>query len=102
MKATIPSLNGGFLTTILCIHNQYLVSINSQITLYVCLSVCITGVNINRIDKRIGCQNILHNICLIIPQLLSRYYIIILFFRNCIRNIEPHFAIELKYIIAKV
>ena len=38
MIATILSLNGGLLTTILCIHNQYLVSINSQIKLSVCLS----------------------------------------------------------------
>ena len=40
MIATILSLNGGLLTTILCIHNQYLVTINSQIKLSVCLSVC--------------------------------------------------------------
>ena len=39
MIATILSLNGGLLTTILCIHNQYLVTINSQIKLSVCLSV---------------------------------------------------------------
>ena len=39
MITTILSLNGGLLTTILCIHNQYLVSIDSQIKLYVCLSV---------------------------------------------------------------
>ena len=38
MIATILSLNGGLLTTILCIHNQYLVTINSQIKLSVCLS----------------------------------------------------------------
>ena len=37
MIATILSLNGGLLTTILCIHNQYLVTINSQIKLSVCL-----------------------------------------------------------------
>ena len=41
MIATILSLNGGLLTTILCIHNQYLVTINSQIKLSVCLSVCL-------------------------------------------------------------
>ena len=42
MIATILSLNGGLLTTILCIHNQYLVTINSQINyLSVCLSVCL-------------------------------------------------------------
>ena len=41
MIKTILSLNGGLLTTILCIHNQYLVSIDSQIKLYVCLSVCL-------------------------------------------------------------
>ena len=41
MIKTIISLNGGLLTTILCIHNQYLVSIDSQIKLYVCLSVCL-------------------------------------------------------------
>ena len=40
MIATILSLNGGLLTTILCIHNQYFVTINSQIKLSVCLSVC--------------------------------------------------------------
>ena len=39
MIATILSLNGGLLTTILCIDNQYLVTINSQIKLSVCLSV---------------------------------------------------------------
>ena len=44
MIATILSLNGGLLTTILCIHNQYLVTINSQIKLSVCLSVCIMTV----------------------------------------------------------
>ena len=38
MIATILRLNGGLLTTILCIHNQYLVTINSQIKLSVCLS----------------------------------------------------------------
>ena len=38
MIATILSLNGGLLTTILCIDNQYLVTINSQIKLSVCLS----------------------------------------------------------------
>ena len=42
MIATILSLNGGLLTTILCIHNQYLVTINSQIKLSVCLSVCLS------------------------------------------------------------
>ena len=42
MIATILSLNGGLLTTILCIDNQYLVTINSQIKLSVCLSVCLT------------------------------------------------------------
>ena len=41
MIATILSLNGGLLITILCIHNQYLVTINSQIKLSVCLSVCL-------------------------------------------------------------
>ena len=41
MIATILSLNGGLLTTILCIHNQYLVTTNSQIKLSVCLSVCL-------------------------------------------------------------
>ena len=41
MIATILSLNGGLLTTILCIDNQYLVTINSQIKLSVCLSVCL-------------------------------------------------------------
>ena len=41
MIATILSLNGGLLTTILCIHNQYLVIINSQLKLSVCLSVCL-------------------------------------------------------------
>ena len=44
MIATILSLNGGLLTTILCIHNQYLVTINSQIKLSVCLSVCLSNV----------------------------------------------------------
>ena len=39
MIATILSLNGGLLTTILCLHNQYLVTINSQIKLSVCLCV---------------------------------------------------------------
>ena len=42
MIATILSLNGGLLTTILCIDNQYLVTINSQIKLSVCLSVCLS------------------------------------------------------------
>ena len=42
MITTILSLNGGLLTAILCIHNQYLVSIYSQITLSVCLSVCLS------------------------------------------------------------
>ena len=41
MIATILSLNGGLLTTIICIHNQYLVSINGQIKLSVCLTVCL-------------------------------------------------------------
>ena len=43
MIATILSLNGGLLTTILCIDNQYLVTINSQIKLSVYLSVCLYG-----------------------------------------------------------
>ena len=38
MIAAILSLNESLLTTILCIHNQYLVSIYSQIKLSVCLS----------------------------------------------------------------
>ena len=53
MIATILSLNGGLLTRILCIHNQYLVSIHvhSHIKLSVCLSVydksslCVISVN---------------------------------------------------------
>ena len=44
--ATILSLNGGLLTTILCIHNQYLVTINSQIKLSVCLSVCLSAAHL--------------------------------------------------------
>ena len=49
--ATILSLHGGLLTTILCIHNQYLVTIKSQIKLSVCLSVLIKTTSVTDFDQ---------------------------------------------------
>ena len=55
MIATILSLNGGLLTTILCIDNQYLVTIDSQIKLSVCLSVCLTDHQVLSLPQHQSC-----------------------------------------------
>ena len=78
MIATILSLNGGLLTTILCIHNQYLVTINSQIKLSVCLSVCLctkaqslskTALLLSRTFKHTQVLNMKHH------SIFHRYYV---------------------------
>ena len=57
MIATIISLNGGLLTTFLSIHNQYLVSIDSEIKLSVCLSVCLSVIHVTVTECNFLCEN---------------------------------------------